>query len=66
MAADGHLFTSQVSILSLTVKVRICQLFPVSAGREGVVRVLLDAGADANRTNDKGLTPLCVVLIESF
>ena len=40
---------------------RMCEeLFPVSAGREGVVRELLGAGADVNKINDKGLTPLCV------
>ncbi|KAF8532301.1 ankyrin repeat-containing domain protein [Gautieria morchelliformis] len=33
----------------------------VSAGREGVVRELLGAGAYVNKTNDKGLTSLCVV-----
>jgi 26S proteasome non-ATPase regulatory subunit 10 len=32
----------------------------VSAGQEDVVRELVGAGADVKRTNDKGLTPLCV------
>ena len=31
---------------------------PASAGHEEIVRELLGAGADVNRTNDKGLTPL--------
>ena len=32
----------------------------VSAGHEDVVRELVGAGADVKRTNDKGITPLCV------
>ncbi|KAF8963143.1 ankyrin repeat-containing domain protein, partial [Flammula alnicola] len=30
----------------------------VSAGQENVVQELIGAGADVNRKNDKGLTPL--------
>jgi ankyrin repeat protein len=32
----------------------------VSAGHEDVVRELVGAGADVNRKNDKGITPLLV------
>ncbi|KAG1866118.1 ankyrin repeat-containing domain protein [Suillus subluteus] len=34
---------------------------PVSAGQEDVVRELVGAGADVNRKNDKGITPLLVM-----
>jgi hypothetical protein len=34
--------------------------FPVSAGHEEVVSELVGAGADVNRKNDKGITPLFV------
>jgi Ankyrin repeats (many copies) len=33
----------------------------VSAGQEEVVRELVGAGADVNRKNDKGITPLFVI-----
>jgi hypothetical protein len=35
-------------------------LFLVSAGQEEVVSELIGAGADVNRKNDKGITPLFV------
>lgn len=34
---------------------------PVSAGNEDIVRELVGAGADVNRKNDKGITPLSVM-----
>lgn len=33
----------------------------VSAGHEDVVRELVGAGAEVNRKNDKGITPLLVM-----
>ena len=38
----------------------------VSAGQEEVVRELVGTGADVNRKNDKGITPLFVSRIPSF
>ena len=36
------------------------KVYVVSAGHEDIVRELLGAGAEINKTNDKGLTPLSV------
>jgi hypothetical protein len=38
----------------------------VSAGHEDVVRELVGAGADVKRTNDKGLTPLYVLIFSTL
>lgn len=37
-----------------------CFLFLVSSGHEEVVQELVGSGADMNRKNDKGITPLFV------
>ncbi|EPQ53970.1 ankyrin [Gloeophyllum trabeum ATCC 11539] len=64
MPAAGRRFISQVRFwnskqhyicIALTLG---CYL--VSAGNEDIVRELIGAGADVKKTNNKGLTPLCV------
>lgn len=57
---DGPLYTLQVCAIGLALYVLMNVLFLVSAGQEEVVSELAGAGADVNRKNDKGITPLFV------
>lgn len=43
-----------------------CHFAPVSAGHEDVVKELVGAGADVNKRNEKGLTPLYAFLHPYF
>ncbi len=49
----------------LTLDFQINVLVLVSAGQEEVVKELVGAGADVNRKNDKGITPLFVARVPS-
>ena len=60
MMVDGPHSMLQVGVTSLALAFRINILFSVSAGQEEVVQELVGAGADVNRKNDKGITPLFV------
>jgi len=62
MMPDGLHSISRVgvTILALTFQINVSVL--VSAGQEEVVQELVGAGAEVNRKNDKGITPLFVFL----
>lgn len=47
-----------MSLRYLTLALLVSHTHLASGGFEDVVRELLGAGAEVNRTNDKGLTPL--------
>jgi ankyrin repeat protein len=60
MMEDGPLYTLQVCAIGLALYASDQYLNLVSAGQEEVVNELVGAGADVNRKNDKGITPLFV------
>ena len=59
MIVDGPHSMLQVGVTSLSGFPKKIW-FSVSAGQEEVVQELVGAGADVNRKNDKGITPLFV------
>jgi hypothetical protein len=60
MTVDGPHYTFQVCATGLALYVSDECPILVSAGQEEVVNELVGAGADVNRKNDKGITPLFV------
>jgi hypothetical protein len=60
MTTDGRPCILQVGAINTVLLFPTGRAVVVSAGQEEVVRELVGAGADLNRKNDKGITPLFV------
>jgi len=60
MAGGPHYILQVGATLPHPRDFQINVLVLVSAGQEEVVKELVGAGADVNRKNDKGITPLFV------